>query len=428
MQLIKLLVTLATMGQLGTPAEVTTASVGWATDQEGIFSLYVHITPETTAQMADGVGELPLMIPDYVRDEVKQVIVKVTRQPPPREPSREEMIERFRRRPSNVRTLQDNGVGGFADLDRSPPNGSAIVPTRSATPTETAEPQESGTWNPPTAPPMRDRDAPTSTVPSRDRDRDQPGPYSGSGLGGSGLGGSGLGGSGLGGLGSGFPPASGTTPSSIRPPDWESPSTSSSPIMPSGDTGGWKPDTPPMGLGPPSLSAPTRPPTNPAASGRPDSVQTGVPPTTTPVIDPNSSKPTTAVVDYEQYLRDRWRLEQLEQRYRELSQNNSNLVAQGGSGRPTPIRPPLVDDWEPAAGASTRPVADTRPSGDRGNETDSASGRTSSQEGWLQFFFLLSFAVNLYLGVLIYKLLNRYRSLLASARGAGHLSSGLSSS
>jgi hypothetical protein len=419
MQLIKLLVTLATMGQLGTPAEVTTASVGWATDQEGIFSLYVHITPETTAQMADGVGELPLMIPDYVRDEVKQVIVKVTRQPPPREPSREEMIERYRRRPSNVRTLQDSGVGGYADLDRSPQNGSAIVPTRAATPNETTEPQDSAAWGTPPTTAMRDRDAPTSGT-FRDRDRDNPGPPSGSGLGGSGLGGG----------GSSFPPASGTAPSSIRPPDWDSPppTTTPTPIMPGADTGGWKPDAPQIGLGPPSLSTPSRPPTNPAPTSRPDNGQPSVPSIGPPPVDPNSSRPTTAVVDYEQYLRDRWRLEQLEQRYKELSQPSSNLVAQGGSGRPNPIRPPLVDDWDEAAVSPSRPTAESRPSGGRGPETDQGSGRTSSQEGWLQFFFLLSFAVNLYLGVLIYKLLNRYRSLLASARGAGNLSSGLSSS
>lgn len=420
MQLIKLLVILASMGQLGTPAEVTTASVGWATDQEGIFSLYVHIAPETTAQMADGIGELPLMIPDYVRDEVKQVIVKVTRQPPPREPSREEMIERFRRRPSNVRTLQDSGVGGFADLDRPPPNGSAIVPTRSATPNETAEAQDSS-WNTPSSTAMRDRDAPTAAVPSRDRDRDRDpvGPLGGAGLGSSSLSGSG---------GSIFPSAAGSPPSSIRPPEWESPSPPPvTPIVPSEQTGGWKPDPPQGSLGPPSLSTPTRPPTNPAPGSRPDTAQPGVGPAAVPSTDTSGGKPTTTVVDYEQYLRDRWRLEQLEERYQELRQNSSNLVAQAGGGRPTPIRPPLIDDWSSPAGPASGESAATRPTGEVQSEADKNTGRTSSQEGWLQFFFLLSFAVNLYLGVLIYKLLNRYRSLLASARGAGHLASGFSS-
>jgi hypothetical protein len=49
--------------------------------------------------------------------------------------------------------------------------------------------------------------------------------------------------------------------------------------------------------------------------------------------------------------------------------------------------------------------------------TDPRTDRSKSSEGILQVFFLLSLVVNFYLGMLIRKLLTRYRSLLANMRG-----------
>jgi hypothetical protein len=55
-----------------------------------------------------------------------------------------------------------------------------------------------------------------------------------------------------------------------------------------------------------------------------------------------------------------------------------------------------------------------------GSASDSQSGAIApagSSQGILQVFLLLSLVVNLYLGMLIHKLLTRYRSLLTSVRG-----------
>ncbi len=55
-----------------------------------------------------------------------------------------------------------------------------------------------------------------------------------------------------------------------------------------------------------------------------------------------------------------------------------------------------------------------------GSASDSQSGASTparSSQGILQVFLLLSLVVNLYLGMLIHKLLTRYRSLLTSVRG-----------
>lgn len=71
----------------------------------------------------------------------------------------------------------------------------------------------------------------------------------------------------------------------------------------------------------------------------------------------------------------------------------------------------------------TTPAADTTAnragSASDASPTVSRASQPKSSEGILQVFFLLSLVVNFYLGMLIRKLLGRYRSLLSSVRGQG---------
>ncbi|MEZ6136921.1 MAG: hypothetical protein R3C53_18660 [Pirellulaceae bacterium] len=129
-----------------------------------------------------------------------------------------------------------------------------------------------------------------------------------------------------------------------------------------------------------------------------------------------------------------------QQNYGNLNTSNPNNIAYGpapntydnpyrnsnppGSGfaNPATSGPTLQDRGERLAslpGSSSQSTAGSSPSDNSGgtpNAETQTQPRSKAGENFLQVFFLLSLVVNFYLGVLIRKLLMRYRSLLASVR------------
>jgi hypothetical protein len=91
----------------------------------------------------------------------------------------------------------------------------------------------------------------------------------------------------------------------------------------------------------------------------------------------------------------------------------------GNPGFSNPQPPPGGASAQGASGANAGAGARGASPSDGGNELASGPSRTKAAENILPVFFLLSLVVNFYLGMLIRKLLTRYRALLANMRGQG---------
>ena len=93
-----------------------------------------------------------------------------------------------------------------------------------------------------------------------------------------------------------------------------------------------------------------------------------------------------------------------------------------GTGQGQPLAPANQTATRLASndlpGTSNDRLSDpTQSASDRGLTTGDETTRVSrSKEAWLQVFFLVSLIVNFYLGILLRKLLTRYRSLLSNVR------------
>lgn len=82
----------------------------------------------------------------------------------------------------------------------------------------------------------------------------------------------------------------------------------------------------------------------------------------------------------------------------------------------TTLLPPNTNTSSPQQPPAKNPASEKSP-GDTDNSTLTSPGSSKASENILSVFFLFSLVVNFYLGMLIRKLLTRYRALLANMRG-----------
>lgn len=103
-----------------------------------------------------------------------------------------------------------------------------------------------------------------------------------------------------------------------------------------------------------------------------------------------------------------------------LQPRRSAADSQPPAARVASNQPATPIEGAPSATTPTTEKSNATPSpsdGQTGFTPSGESTRAKNSEVWLQIFFLVSLIVNFYLGMLIRKLLTRYRSLLSSVRG-----------
>ena len=145
MNLLTVICLIAASAQMAAPpaaAPGQPGGYGWHRNEDGSLSYIVNIAPGEVETIAAG-NELVLRIPEAVRPDVSQVIVRIGDTVPERDPPEAELIEKQRQRQMSGQSLSlatpvNRGNGGYKTIDNSPAGEDPLQQAQFAPPQNTA--------------------------------------------------------------------------------------------------------------------------------------------------------------------------------------------------------------------------------------------------------------------------------------------------